>query len=140
MKGATVADLHIRGRIDGFDGLRAIATLVVVLVHMQLLNKVGWVAVQEFFLMSGFLISRVLLDLKTRFGIGRFFAEFLTFRVLRIFPAYFAYVIIVAIGARLVAPELWAQMAGQMKYLCTFTFNFAWLWDPQFRSPWAAHL
>jgi peptidoglycan/LPS O-acetylase OafA/YrhL len=141
VKPVTVADLHIRGRIEGFDGLRAIATLTVVLVHMQLLNKVGWVAVQEFFLMSGFLITRVLLDLKVRYGGRRYAAEFATFRVLRIFPAYFAYLTLLAIGAAFLAmPGFWDKLSGQLGYLYSYTFNYAWLFDEQYRSPWAAHL
>ena len=44
--------ITVRGRIDGLDGLRGFATLVVTLVHLHLINKVGWVALQSFFVMS----------------------------------------------------------------------------------------
>jgi len=49
--------------IPGLDGLRAIAFLLVFALHTDYL-QVGWIGVQFFFVLSGFLITGILLDMK----------------------------------------------------------------------------
>ncbi len=73
------------------DGLRAIAVLMVFLEHYELgfhprLNW-GWVGVDWFFVLSGFLITGILYD--TRDTAHRF-RNFYIRRTLRIFPLYYA--------------------------------------------------
>lgn len=71
------------------DGLRAIAVLSVVLYHygMQPLNG-GFVGVDVFFVISGYLITKII---HRQVSEGRFtFADFYERRVRRIFPALFA--------------------------------------------------
>ena len=68
------------------DGLRAIAVLSVVLFHLD--HRIvpgGFVGVDMFFVISGFLISSILIgDIEAReFSIGRFYQR----RISRIFPA-----------------------------------------------------
>lgn len=87
-------------RIPGFDGLRAVAILLVILWHTQTtfgfgslgvlapLVNVGWAGVDLFFGLSGFLITSLILreERETgRFSIRDFYAR----RVLRIFPPYY---------------------------------------------------
>jgi peptidoglycan/LPS O-acetylase OafA/YrhL len=84
------------------DGLRAIAIIMVVVhntgwvvgsVNGVLLKlwativAAGWVGVQLFFVLSGFLITRILL--RSRHGHG-WMRSFYTRRALRIFPLYYA--------------------------------------------------
>ncbi|GAA0314874.1 hypothetical protein GCM10009087_26620 [Sphingomonas oligophenolica] len=68
------------------DGLRTIAVLSVVMFHLarQMLPG-GFVGVDIFFVISGFLISSILMDdiARRRFSIGRFYQR----RISRIFPA-----------------------------------------------------
>lgn len=132
--------ISVRGRVEGLDGVRAVANLTVVLVHLHLLNQSGWIAMQAFFLLSGFLITRVLLDLKQRHDRGRYFAEFYAFRVFRILPAYYCYLLLLALGAWLVAPEFFGQLDDQLPYLFGFLFNYAWIWEDALKSPWVGHL
>ncbi len=68
------------------DGLRAVAVAVVVVYHaFPLMLPGGFVGVDVFFVISGYLISRLILDAlgKSRFSFAHFYAR----RMRRIFPA-----------------------------------------------------
>ena len=75
----------VHGRIVQLDGLRAVAILAVLLnhaVHVPL----TWAGVDIFFVLSGFLITGILLSRK-RAG-GDYFSYFYRRRIFRILPAY----------------------------------------------------
>jgi peptidoglycan/LPS O-acetylase OafA/YrhL len=85
-----------RERQPGLDLLRALAIIVVVIYHAALfgfklpgrVDRFGWIGVDLFFVLSGYLIGGQLLAplaRDRRIKLGRFFAR----RVLRIMPAYF---------------------------------------------------
>lgn len=95
-----------RRHLVPLDGLRGIAILLVVVLHgtdalsgvypisetvLQVTN-VGFTGVDLFFVLSGFLITGILLDAK---GAPGYFRIFYTRRVLRIFPLYYAYLALV---------------------------------------------
>ena len=78
-------DRAARYRAD-IDGLRAVAVAVVVVYHaFPLLLPGGFVGVDVFFVISGYLISGIILDAlgQRRFSFGHFYAR----RIRRIFPA-----------------------------------------------------
>src|SRR5881392_3380868 len=86
-----------RERQPGLDLLRALAIIVVVIYHVALfgfklpgrVDRFGWIGVDLFFVLSGYLIGGQLLAplaRDRRINLGRFFAR----RALRIMPAYFA--------------------------------------------------
>ena len=82
------------------DGLRGWFILLVFLTHLGLLDC-GWIGVQAFFVLSGYLITGVLLeDLRS----DRYFANFYVRRTLRIFPIYFVYLGLPVLLAWLAAP------------------------------------
>jgi peptidoglycan/LPS O-acetylase OafA/YrhL len=95
-EGALVA--HPRpglGYIRELDGLRAIAVLLVFLnhyapvasfPHLRIVYEIGWVGVDIFFVLSGFLITGILLDSRDRDG---YYSTFYIRRALRIFPLYY---------------------------------------------------
>lgn len=74
-----------RGRVLQFDGLRALAFLAVFLNHATHLPLL-WAGVDVFFVLSGFLITGILLERK-RLG-KAYFAYFYRRRVFRILPPY----------------------------------------------------
>jgi peptidoglycan/LPS O-acetylase OafA/YrhL len=92
----------------GLDGLRFFAALAVVIGHVELLKKycgypndadqpvlyeLGRIAVTFFFVLSGFLITYLLLAEKERTGgvaVGKFYVR----RILRIWPLYYLIVVL----------------------------------------------
>jgi peptidoglycan/LPS O-acetylase OafA/YrhL len=84
--------------IPGLDGLRAIAILLVFASHSDLV-EFGWVGVQLFFVLSGFLITGILLDMKDSLPAGAYFIKFYGRRFLRIFPLYYFYLAGIAVVA-----------------------------------------
>ncbi len=81
--------------IPQLDGLRAFAILPVLVAHswydyralpLETLGRLGWAGVDLFFVLSGFLITGILLDAK---GSGRYFRNFYIRRGLRIWPLYY---------------------------------------------------
>jgi peptidoglycan/LPS O-acetylase OafA/YrhL len=73
--------------IPQLDGLRAIAIISVMLFHQHVLGfNLGWAGVQLFFVLSGFLITGILLDTKNNL---HYFRNFYFRRFIRIFPIYY---------------------------------------------------
>jgi len=76
------------GRLVSLDGLRGIAVLTIVLFHAQIpgMTNGGYFTLDIFFVLSGFLITGVLLgerEAKGRVRLGRFYYR----RFLRLYPA-----------------------------------------------------
>lgn len=108
------------GRLPGLDGLRAIAVLLVVFFHQELLG-IGWIGVQIFFVLSGFLITRILVQSK-ELPLRQYLIEFYGRRSLRIFPLYFG-----VLGAFAVLTLLGMEAHGLregLPFAATYTYNF----------------
>jgi peptidoglycan/LPS O-acetylase OafA/YrhL len=82
--------------IPELDGLRCVAILGVVLFHLKVPGmSFGGLGVWLFFVLSGYLITRILLgELSLGGGIGPFLGRFYCRRALRIFPLYYVYLAI----------------------------------------------
>jgi peptidoglycan/LPS O-acetylase OafA/YrhL len=126
-------DPRIRGRMPALDGVRGLAILMVLFVHFfadtmatnpfeRVLTRVtgfGTYGVDLFFMLSGFLITGILVDSK---GGNGYFRNFYMRRALRIFPLYYGILIAVILVAPLVvsSPDLevlrsrqaWAWLYG----------------------------
>jgi len=88
--------------IPGLDGLRAVAILLVFFLHADYVY-IGWVGVQLFFVLSGFLITDILLRMKESETAQDYFKKFYGRRFLRIFPVYYFYIVLMfAITAALI--------------------------------------
>jgi peptidoglycan/LPS O-acetylase OafA/YrhL len=98
------------------DGLRAVAVLLVVIYHAEL-PAPGGLGVLMFFVISGFLITWLLLREDAAYGrisIGNFYFR----RVLRIFPAFYAYAaLMIAIPVILAKRIVWPQVIASLFYV-----------------------
>jgi peptidoglycan/LPS O-acetylase OafA/YrhL len=123
--------------IPALDGLRALAILLVIphnvyvfestrgwLAPFAWISSFGWVGVQLFFVLSGFLITRNLLDSR---GAPNYYSTFFGRRILRIFPLYF---LVLAFFLLLLPRLVDLSPAIRDSYA-----NQVWLW--LFLSNWA---
>jgi peptidoglycan/LPS O-acetylase OafA/YrhL len=123
------------GTIAALDGLRAIAVVLVMLLHFGYLNG-GWIGVQVFFVLSGFLITGVLLDDRAA-PLGPYLRRFYWRRTLRIFPLYYGYLAVLGLSY-----ALWgrpAELADNAASLVTYTYNFTRLSPDWEASPFFTH-
>jgi peptidoglycan/LPS O-acetylase OafA/YrhL len=104
---------------EKIDGLRCLAIVAVMVHHIASIFSTyidwGYFGVDLFFIISGFLITLILIRAKGSFksSLGRFLAR----RSLRIFPLYYLVLLILAIiGHPVVIREI--------GYLLTYTFNY----------------
>src|SRR5690349_4437608 len=79
-----------RRNLSGLDGLRAVAALLVVLDHAGLTMFPGGLGVLAFFVLSGFLITWLIIGEEDRTN-GVSLSRFYIRRSFRIFPAFYAY-------------------------------------------------
>ena len=108
-----------KDRIVIFDGLRALAVGMVIARHIpywppenrsyflhiaKLIAGFGWMGVDLFFALSGFLITSILINTRNA---SNYFTSFYARRTLRIFPIY--YLVLTAI---FVARPLWLRSSG----------------------------
>lgn len=111
-------------RIAGIDGLRAVAVLLVLAFHLAP-NAVpgGFVGVDVFFVISGFLITMGLLREKAR--TGRIdLAHFWTRRVRRLLPALLVIVAVCSPVALLVGGDVRVHLDRQVFGALTFSSNW----------------
>jgi peptidoglycan/LPS O-acetylase OafA/YrhL len=102
------------------DGLRAIAVLAVVLYHAVGIPYSGFVGVDIFFVISGYLITALLLreyQSLDRIDIPAFYAR----RVRRIFPAALVVILAVLASARMFLPD---EAVARVAYSATASVGF----------------
>lgn len=82
------------GHVGALDGIRGCAILLVLIYHcvnisifpFNHITEIGWTGVDLFFVLSGFLITGILIDTKRN---NNFLITFFFKRALRIFPLYY---------------------------------------------------
>jgi len=132
----------LKNHIPALDGLRAIA-IIWVMLHNGTLDKLislqtipekaitlimntGWMGVQMFFVLSGFLITGILLDAKKN-NHNNIYKQFYMRRVLRIFPIYYVFLILAFIAAvSLQNTPSWLNLAYDHKWWYIF-YTINWI-------------
>jgi peptidoglycan/LPS O-acetylase OafA/YrhL len=113
---------EIRHRYD-IDGLRAVAILPIVLFHAGVSALAGgFVGVDIFFVISGFLITSIIVreTAEDRFRLVNFYRR----RVVRIFPALFVMcAIVLAVGGWRLLPGEFARLADSTMATLAFASN-----------------
>ena len=107
------------------DGLRAVAVMLVIISHFiivpsypgLLFLKFGFWGVNIFFVLSGFLITEILLNDIGTMSAGKLLKKFYIRRTLRIFPIYY-----LTLAALFMAGYLATDV---MAYAVTYTYNIA---------------
>lgn len=114
-----------REHIPSLDGLRGLAILLVLFLHLfnygflYPLFSWGWMGVDLFFVLSGFLITGILVDTKHKKG---FIKSFLLRRALRTLPLYYGVLVIFAFIAPHFRPTAW--FSEYQIFFWTHTSNF----------------
>ena len=142
--------------IPPLDGLRGIAILLVLFHHYTRepvtalridwafwrITKTGWTGVDLFFVLSGFLITGLLIDGKRSGGALR---NFYIRRALRIVPLYYAFLAVVLVLQPHLHPidaEKMPQLVRHQLWFWTYTSNILMahraVWD--LVPPWTVHL
>ena len=124
--------LDARHALPGLDGVRGIAILLVMFFHfanMKPASRIdgffysfthyGWSGVDLFFVLSGFLITGILIGLK---GTENYFRNFYARRALRILPLYYAFVA----GLLLLYPRVGGQHVASEALV--LQQNQWWVW------------
>jgi peptidoglycan/LPS O-acetylase OafA/YrhL len=116
-----------KGHIIQLDGVRFVAVALVLLAHLTETSlPLGELGVTMFFVLSGFLISRILMQSRDKFqdqpgGFGKYLRKFLIRRTIRIFPVYYLCILILYIlGEPSVREHLgWLVLYGTNIYMAT---------------------
>lgn len=124
-------------RTKELDGLRGVAVILVIALHtfkranifttneilhfMTSLTSIGWVGVDMFFVLSGFLITSILLKTKEKEG---YFKNFYMRRALRIFPLYFVCVAVILFFIPTLDPPFIPQISRVIPFLVLYQQNW----------------
>ena len=112
-------------RVPALDGLRGLAGLMVVISHYfgevdhgLHATMFGWMGVDIFFVLSGFLIGKLILEKK---DCANFFVVFYVRRCLRIIPSYLLTLVVCAVLLA-VLPAAWAENPHTVPLWTYFAF------------------
>ena len=121
----------MRLRFSGLDGLRGIAVLIVVLYHAGIWQiPGGFLGVDIFFVLSGFLITSLLLaEADSSKTIDR--ASFYMRRLRRIIPALLAILLFAIVAAALWAPDAAYGVRRDLPWALTSVLNWSYLFFNQ---------
>ena len=127
--------IQIPKYIPQFDGLRGIAILAVLFAHLTFIDSIGFAryfqygrtGVDLFFVLSGFLITGILLDTKNLPG---YFKNFYARRALRIWPLYYGILFLFFVLLPLLFPhKSFSTVRNTWPYYVTYTQNLFYKFD-----------
>jgi peptidoglycan/LPS O-acetylase OafA/YrhL len=111
-------------RAPALTGIRAVAIGLVILVHTNVsVAEGGWIGVDVFFVLSGFLITALLLnehDANGQFSIPKFYVR----RIFRLVPAYWAFILILVVWAAIWRSGAFGSWSSEAVKSATYQMNF----------------
>ena len=118
-------------RLPGLDGLRGIAVLAVIIYHADVSLLVGgFLGVDVFFVLSGFLITSLLIDELTRTNtVDR--ARFYIRRIRRLMPALFLVLFFSVLVSGLFVLDAAYHVRRDLPWAITFVLNWSYLFFEQ---------
>ena len=117
--------------IPAIDGLRAVAVMAVLLYHLGLdWIPGGFLGVDLFFVISGYVITRLLLDSIQRSG-GLDLRGFYAARIRRLLPALVFMIVSTALFVGVWAPETIKRFLTDIPFVLTGTMNWALVYRQQ---------
>lgn len=130
--GAPVGVEPAREHVPVLDGVRAVAILLVIVVHLSGLIEprselhirvlrwmsMGWCGVDLFFVLSGYLITGVLIETR---GSPRYYCRFYARRALRILPLYYGVLAVVLLIGPRIRPEAYLHLQNVLDHQ-------GWIW------------
>jgi peptidoglycan/LPS O-acetylase OafA/YrhL len=158
-----VSDAHQPGRLPGLDSIRGIACLMVLVVHALMVNDCGFMLLAEyrnqatfllayrksliffagsgvdlFFVLSGFLITGILIESLRR---RDYFRNFYMRRALRILPLYYSVLFLFFVLLRPVLIQLrgYEQTAAQQGWFWAHLTNWKYSIDGEPKWWWLNH-
>lgn len=112
-------------RLPGLDGLRALAVILVVVYHLfpQWWFVGGFIGVDVFFVISGFLITTLLL--RERSATGRIsLVGFWRRRARRLLPALVVLLLVCSSAAWIIGGDVLVRLGAQIAGALTFSYNW----------------
>jgi peptidoglycan/LPS O-acetylase OafA/YrhL len=121
----------VNRRLPGLDGLRGIAVLAVIIYHADISLLVGgFLGVDVFFVLSGFLITSLLIDELTRTNtVDR--ARFYIRRIRRLMPALFLVLLFSVLVSGLFVLDAAYHVRRDLPWAVTFVLNWSYLFFEQ---------
>jgi len=120
MQRASISSTHI----PAIDGLRALAVFAVVLYHLGIKwIPGGFLGVDLFFVISGYVITRLILD-SIESANGLDIKEFYSARVRRLFPGLVVLLIVTSVAIALFAPDAIRRFINDVPFVLTGTNNW----------------
>ena len=118
-------------RLPGLDGLRGIAVLAVIIYHADVSLLVGgFLGVDVFFVLSGFLITSLLIDELTKTNtVDR--ARFYMRRIRRLMPALFLVLFFSVLVSGLFVLDAAYHVRRDLPWAMTFVLNWSYLFFEQ---------
>ena len=120
MQRASISSTHI----PAIDGLRALAVFAVVLYHLGISwIPGGFLGVDLFFVISGYVITRLILD-SIESANGLDIKEFYAARIRRLFPGLIVLLIVTSVFIALFAPDAIRRFIKDVPYVLSGTNNW----------------
>jgi len=120
MQRASISSTHI----PAIDGLRALAVFAVVLYHLGIAwIPGGFLGVDLFFVISGYVITRLILD-SIESANGLDIKEFYAARVRRLFPGLIVLLVVTAVAIALFAPDAIRRFISDVPFVLSGINNW----------------